>query len=170
MPSEPIPTYAPIRDYALIGDCRTAALVSRWGAVDFLCLPRFDGDSVFAALLDARRGGRFFARPAGEFRAQRRYVERTNVLETTFETTGGVLRLTDAMSVAGDAERRRELTSEHELLRRLECVAGEVEVEVGCDPRPGWGAATPPARGRRALGFTWSHAGQGLALRREVPG
>ncbi len=169
MPAETIPTYAPIRDYALIGDCRTAALVSRWGSVDFLCLPRFDGPAVFAALLDAHRGGRFFVRPAGELRARRRYLERTNVLETTFEAAGGVLRLTDVMSVAGERERRGELLPEHELLRCVECVAGEVEVEVGCDPRPGWGAAAPAPRDRGALGITWDFAGQLLALRSEVP-
>ncbi|HXO41358.1 MAG TPA: trehalase-like domain-containing protein, partial [Thermoanaerobaculia bacterium] len=171
MPSDLIPTYAPIRDYALIGDCRTAALVSRWGAVDFLCLPRFDSAAVFAALLDAQRGGRFFARPVGEFQVRRRYLGRTNVLETTFETAAGVLRLTDAMSVAGEAERRGELLPEHELLRCLECVAGEVEVEVGCDPRPAWGVAGTAAepRDRRALGVTWEHGNQLLMLRSEVP-
>ncbi len=171
MPSDLIPAYAPIRDYALIGDCRTAALVSRWGSVDFLCLPRFDSSAVFAALLDARRGGRFFARPVGEFQVRRRYLGRTNVLETTFETAAGVLRLTDAMSVAGEAERRGELLPEHELLRCLECVAGEVEVEVGCDPRPDWGAAgtAPAPRDRRALGVTWGHGNQLLMLRSEVP-
>jgi GH15 family glucan-1,4-alpha-glucosidase len=171
MPSELIPTYAPIRDYALIGDCRTAALVSRWGSVDFLCLPRFDGAAVFAALLDARRGGRFFARPLGEFQVRRRYVGNTTVLETTFETAGGVLRLTDVMTVAGEDERRGELLPEHELLRSLECVAGEVEIEVGCDPRPNWaadGAAAAP-RDRRALGVTWELGGQLLMLRSEVP-
>jgi len=171
MPSDLIPTYAPIHDYALIGDCRTAALVSRWGSVDFLCLPRFDSDAVFAALLDARRGGRFFARPVGEFQVRRRYLGRTNVLETTFETAAGVLRLTDAMSVAGEAEGRGELLPEHELLRCLECVAGEVEVEVGCDPRPAWGAAGAAAepRDRRALGVSWEHGNQLLVLRSEVP-
>jgi GH15 family glucan-1,4-alpha-glucosidase len=171
MPSDLIPTYAPIRDYALIGDCRTAALVSRWGSVDFLCLPRFDSAAVFAALLDARRGGRFFARPVGEFQVRRRYLGRTNVLETTFETAAGVLRLTDAMNVAGEADRRGELLPEHELLRCLECVGGEVEVEVGCDPRPAWGAAGTAAasRDRRALGVTWEHGNQLLMLRSEVP-
>lgn len=170
MPSDLIPTYAPIRDYALIGDCRTAALVSRWGSVDFLCLPRFDSPSVFAAVLDARRGGRFFVRPAGDFQARRRYVGPTNVLETTFEAAGGVLRLTDVMSVAGEPERHRELLPAHELLRRVECVAGEVEVEVGCDPRPRWAEAAAPApQDRRALGFTWELGSQQLALRSEVP-
>jgi GH15 family glucan-1,4-alpha-glucosidase len=169
MTSDLIPTYAPIRDYGLIGDCRTAALVSRWGSVDFLCLPRFDGAAVFAALLDARRGGRFFVRPAGGFQARRRYAGDTNVLETTFDADGGVLRLTDAMSVAGEEESRAELLPEHELLRRVECVAGEVEVEVGCDPRPGWGAAPPPPPRRRVHAFTWEFANQLLALRSELP-
>jgi GH15 family glucan-1,4-alpha-glucosidase len=164
-----IPEYAPIRDYALVGDCRTAALVSRWGSVDFYCLPRFDSAATFAALLDARRGGRFYLRPAGEAQVQRRYVGPTNVLETTFTAAGGVLRTTDAMSVAGERERTHAFDPEHELLRRVECLAGEVEVEVGCDPRPGWGAAEPAARDRRALGFTWESGGQVLVLRSELP-
>jgi GH15 family glucan-1,4-alpha-glucosidase len=80
--------YPPISDYAAIGDCRTAALVSRQGSVDWLCLPHFSGASVFAALLDRRRGGRFAVRPAAAFTTERRYVEGTNVLQTDFTTTG----------------------------------------------------------------------------------
>jgi GH15 family glucan-1,4-alpha-glucosidase len=169
MLSDPDPADEPIRDYALIGDCRTAALVSRRGSVDFLCLPRFDSPAVFAALLDARRGGRFFVRPAGEFQVRRRYVDHTNVLETTFETATGVLRLTDVMSVAGEDDRRGEMLPEHELLRCLECVAGEVEAEVGCDPRRDWGAAVPAPRPRGACGFTWEIGDQFLVLRSEIP-
>ena len=88
----------PISDYALLSDCRSAALVSRDGSVDWLCFPRFDGPSVFCRLLDPA-GGRFAIRPAGEFQASRRYVDQTMVLETTFTTAGGTAVLTDALAV-----------------------------------------------------------------------
>jgi GH15 family glucan-1,4-alpha-glucosidase len=170
MPADAPPAaYTPIRDYALIGDCRTAALVSRAGSIDFLCLPRFDGAPVFAALLDRRRGGRFVAGPVGESRGSRRYIGRTNGLETLHEAAGGVLRTVDVMSVAGEDDRRRETAPEHEVLRCLECMSGEVEIEVGCDPRLAWGSGVPRLRRRGALGITWEIGDQLLALRSEVP-
>jgi alpha,alpha-trehalase len=78
----------PIGEYALLSDCRSAALVSRDGSVDWLCFPRFDGPSVFCRLLDPA-GGQFAIRPAGEFQVSRRYVDQTLVLETTFTTARG---------------------------------------------------------------------------------
>lgn len=134
----------PIEDYGIIGDCRTAALVSRDGSIDWYCLPRFDEPAVFAALLDSERGGRFRVRPATPSTVERRYLPDTNVLETTFRTDGGVLRLTDAMTVP--AEPRGGLFPDHEILRRVECIEGQVEVEVLCDPRLDYGSRPlPPA-------------------------
>ena len=92
--------YQPIEDYGVIGNLRTVALVGKNGSIDWLCWPRFDSRSVFARVLDAERGGFFAIRPRGEFRVERRYVDNTNVLETTFETGSGRARLVEAAALA----------------------------------------------------------------------
>ncbi|HEY8021649.1 MAG TPA: glycoside hydrolase family 15 protein [Thermoanaerobaculia bacterium] len=162
-------SYAPIADYAVVGDCRCAALVSKAGSLDWLCAPRFDSPAIFAAILDAQRGGRFSIRPAGPFAVSRRYLEGTNLLATTFTTARGVLRLTDAFAVADMAERRREPRPDHELLRKLECLEGEVEVEVCCDPRPDFGARPARPRDRRRLGWAFEIGPQVLYLQSQIP-
>ncbi|MCO5169042.1 MAG: DUF5911 domain-containing protein, partial [Planctomycetes bacterium] len=103
--------------HGVIGDGRTAALVDRTGAIDWLCWPRFDGVPLFAALLDARRGGRWRLGPVGPAEVERRYLPGTNVLETHFRSRGGVAVLTDLMPLHTRADARRELAPEHELLR-----------------------------------------------------
>src|SRR5918998_777357 len=95
-------TQPDIGDYAIIGDCRTAALVSLEGSIDWLCLPHFSGPSVFAALLDEDRGGRFAIRPIGQCESTRRYLGSTAVLETTFVTDTGTVRVIDLMPVVED--------------------------------------------------------------------
>ncbi len=132
----------PIGDYALLSDCRTAALVSRAGSVDWLCFPRFDGPSVFARLLDDE-GGHFSVRVAGAT-ASRRYLPGTMTLETTFRTAAGTAVLVDAMAV-GRNERGHELGagSPGALLRQLTCTEGTVEVEVEYAPRPEYGIVFP---------------------------
>ena len=133
----------PISDYALLSDCRSAALVSRDGSVDWLCFPRFDGPSVFCRLLDPA-GGYFAIRPAGEFRASRQYVSQTMVLETTFTTASGTAVLTDALAV-GRNERGHDLGthSPSVLLRSLACTGGEIEAEISYVPRPQYGLVRP---------------------------
>ena len=127
-----------IGDYAPIGDCRGAALVSRVGAIDWLCWPRFDAPSLFGALIDDD-GGSWRLAPATPFSARRRYLDDTNVLETTFVTDGGRLEVIDFMPVASEADKRRVLTPDHEILRIARCQAGEVELEQRFSPRPGYG-------------------------------
>src|SRR5258708_8279270 len=126
----------PMGDYALLSDCRSAALVSRDGSVDWLCFPRFDAPSVFCRLLDPA-GGRFAIRPAGEFQASPRYVDQTMVLETTFTTARGTAVLTDALAV-GRHERGHDLAarSPSMLLRRLPCSPDPIEPQTNHAPRP----------------------------------
>jgi GH15 family glucan-1,4-alpha-glucosidase len=140
--------YRPIADYALIGDSRSAALISREGSIDWLCWPRFDSASVFGRLLDWSAGGHFQVRPAGAFRSRRRYVGHTNVLETTFETDSGTIVLVDLMPAADEIGKRTRLTPFRQILRRIECTSGRVVVEVDFAPRPGYGRTVPSLRSR----------------------
>lgn len=121
--------FLPIEGYAAIGDRHTAALVGGDGSVDWLCLPSFDGNFVLGRLLDADRGGFFTLAPVLAAAVERRYLPSTNVLETTWTTATGRMRVTDALTLA---EEPREV---RELLRRVEAVEGEVELEWRVEPR-----------------------------------
>ena len=161
--------YPPISDYALVGNCRSAGLVSTDGSLDWLCLPRFDSPAVFAALLDARDGGRFRIRPTGAFRTERRYLPETNVLETTFHCPTGVSILRDLMPVSSEKDQRASLTPEHEVLREIEGLAGEVEVEILYSPRPDYGRIRPELKDRGRHGIRCEVSGALLMLRSEEP-
>jgi len=130
----------PIGAHGLIGDGSTAALVRVDGAIDWLCLPRFDSPSVFGALLDPDRGGITWIRPSGDaFETVQRYDPDTNVLETLFHVPGkGSVRLTDFMPWSNDPR-----ASIHEVHRRLQCVDGALDMEVLFDPRFDYGRCVP---------------------------
>jgi GH15 family glucan-1,4-alpha-glucosidase len=157
-----------IGDYAVIGDGRSTALVGRDGSIDWLCWPRGDSPSLFGALLDPG-AGRWRISPTDSYRAERHYLQDTNVLETRFETTAGTLVLTDLMPVAEEDEKHRFLVPEREILRLVRCERGEVELELVFDPRPGYGLAPRRVRPAGALGVRVETAATLLALRTDLP-
>jgi GH15 family glucan-1,4-alpha-glucosidase len=138
--------YTPIEDYAIIGDCRSAALVSRQGSLDWLCWPRFDSPSLFAALLDPERGGRFSISPAEVLEVQRHYEPDSNVLITDFSTSEGRLRLTDLFFAAGEDYKRRHFLPQAMVIRRLQCLEGDTTLDVEISPRPDFGRSRPRLR------------------------
>jgi len=158
---------ARIHDHAIIGDGHSAALISRAGAVNWLCWPRFDGPSLFAALLDAEAGGAFRLGPVGPARATRGYLPDTNVLQTRFEADEGVLVVTDLMPI--HEGHTPWLMPERELLRCVVCERGEVRLEVRYEPRPDYGRARTLVKDGGTLGWRLEHAGWLYALRAEVP-
>jgi GH15 family glucan-1,4-alpha-glucosidase len=124
-----------IEDYAMIGDCYTAALVSRTGSIDWLCLPRFDSGACFAALLGTAEHGRWTLAPAGEIRSVRRwYREGTLVLDTEYETAEGVVVVTDCMPIRERAP---------DVVRMVEGKRGDVRMRMELIIRFDYGSTVP---------------------------
>ena len=159
--------FPPIGSYGFLSDCHTSALVSFSGAVEWLCLPRFDSPSAFAALLD-RGAGRFKLAPHGVIvPISRRYEPGTLVIETTWVTDTGWVVVHDALTIGewapqgGKGSRpQTEHESDHSLLRLMTCIDGEVEMEMECLPRFGYGVE----------GASWSGGELGEALARGSEG
>jgi GH15 family glucan-1,4-alpha-glucosidase len=121
----------PISSYGIVGDLRTAALIGQDGAVDWLCLPRFDSPSVFGAILDQKRGGHFTIAPrSDQVRTQQIYKPDTNILVTRFLTAGAVIELTDFMPVRSNPLEQQG----PRLMRRVKAVSGCERITVQCAP------------------------------------
>jgi alpha,alpha-trehalase len=133
----------PISDYAFVSDCRSAALISRDGSIDWLCFPRFDGPSVFGRILDDA-AGHWSIRPVHDAEITRRYLAETLVLETTFRTAAGTVVITDALAV-GRNERGHELGAHapSAMLRSVTAITGAVEMVMEFAPRPEYGLIFP---------------------------
>ena len=155
--------FPPIGSYGFLSDCHSAALVSFAGTVEWLCLPRFDSPSVFAALLD-RGAGHFRLRPRGVIvPISRRYEPGTLVIETTWVTDTGWVVIHDALTIAewasADGKGGRPETaheSDRSLLRTMTCIDGEVEIEMECMPRFGYGL--------EAAAWSGGELGEALAI------
>ena len=145
--------FPPIADYGFLSDCHTGALVASDGSIEWMCLPHFDSPSVFGALLD-RGAGNWRVGPYGLYvPAGRRYIPGTNMIETTWMTPQGWLLVTDALTIGEWHDNRRgsshtrpptDFDADHLLVRMMECIQGQVQVEVVCEPVLDYGAT--PAR------------------------
>src|SRR5215204_4283337 len=149
----------------MIGDCRTAALVSRDGTIAWLCLPDFSSPSVFGEILDRWAGGLFLIRPRDVFTTERRYIDETPVLETIFKIACGTVRLIDAVPVVDGVETIQPM---REVLRLVEGVAGEVELEIRIDPRPNYGRTKPRIKHHSRLGWCYSWSNELLTVRSDI--
>jgi GH15 family glucan-1,4-alpha-glucosidase len=136
----------PVANYGLLSDCNSAALVDRDGSIDWLCVPRYDSDAVFARILD-RDAGHWFIRPNGPYASERRYEPSTLIVETVFTTDAGSVRLRDTMAFA-DGQRGHELGHDapHDVLRGVEGLSGTVEMVMELAPRPEYGLVKPLVR------------------------
>ena len=149
-----------LEDYALIGDCQTAALVGIDGSIDWLCFPRFDSGACFAALLGGEEHGRWRIAPVGEIRATRRqYRPGTLVLETEFETDTGVARVTDCMPPRDGLP---------DVLRSVECRRGTVQMRMELVIRFDYGSITPWVQ-RTPRGISAIAGPDMVRLRTDVP-
>ncbi|HZQ39849.1 MAG TPA: trehalase-like domain-containing protein, partial [Rhizomicrobium sp.] len=126
---------ARIEDYAMIGDCRTAALICQGGSIDWLCVPRFDSEACFAALLGTKDNGRWLIEPvAKKFRSRRRYLGESLILETLFETRTGAARVIDFMPPG---------TPDCAIVRIVECVRGHIDMRTELAIRFDYGVTIP---------------------------
>ena len=159
--------YLPIEDHGIIGNLHTAALVGMDGTIDWLCLPAFDGPSVFASILDDEKGGHFKLAPAWHAdgalgRSQQLYLPDTNVLLTRFLSGEGVAEILDFMPIPDGRDDR------HCLVRNVRVVRGRLPIEMECRP------AFDYARGEHTVsvantGAVFSGPATTLGLRSDVP-
>src|ERR1044071_9776110 len=121
--------YQPIESYGVIGDLNTAALVGADGSIDFMCFPQFDSPTIFAALLDDQKGGRFKLAPLAEkVRLKQTYMPDSNILLTRFLAPEGVAEVSDFMPI-------EQLGHAHDLVRRAKVVRGQMRFRMLCEPR-----------------------------------
>ncbi len=158
--------YKPISDYGIIGNMLSAALVGIDGSIDWCCLPRFDSPSVFAAILDDEKGGKFQIKPRVPFESHQAYMPDTNVLQTAFQTDTGTVTITDFMPCYQIS--RRRFTRFHEIHRLVDCTRGRVAMEVIFEPRLNY-ARSAVLMSTSKYGVTASGGAEAVALSSLIP-
>lgn len=157
-----------IQNYGIIGNGRSAALVSIYGSIDWLCWPRFDSPPLFGAILDLKKGGSWKIAPTSYTKITRQYVEGTNVLQTRFTTHSGVLLITDFMSAFSEEEKQKTLQPEQEIIRRVECEEGAVEIEINFCPAPNYGKTPLVIQDKGVLGLRIEIDRQLITLKSQI--
>lgn len=157
--------YKPISGYGVIGNNRTVALVGYDGSIDWCCLPRFDSPSVFGAILDAKKGGRWMITPADGGTSTQAYMSNTNVLRTSFESSGSRVTLTDFMPRASS---RRTWGTPPEIHRVVTCTQGAMKLRFLFEPAFQYGRASPSLV-KRKKGYSMLLGKDEMALSSSVP-
>ena len=158
--------YKPIRDYGIIGDEHSAALVGLDGSIDWCCFPRFDSPSVFAAILDDIKGGRFRISPKARHESRQEYLHHTNILVTTFTTDTGQATVTDFMPLT---ESTRPGITPHEIHRVVQCTWGHVDLSCLFQPRFDYARAPLPWLGKSPDGVVVRAGEEVMALSTTLP-
>lgn len=169
-----------LEDYGVIGNLETCALIGRDGSIDWLCLPHIDAPSLFAAILDPEKGGRFYIHPQGSYEPRQSYAGQTNVLVTTWTTPSGIAELTDFMPLSRAAETGTGDSSiiagggnSSIIVRKLRCTGGKLPMVLHFEPRFDYGrlAADMRLSGGKALATSPSdHLSLEAPIRLEVDG
>ncbi|MBT3363341.1 MAG: glycoside hydrolase family 15 protein [Chloroflexi bacterium] len=158
--------YKPIGDYGLIGNMHSCALVGNDGSINWCCLPRFDSPSIFAAILDDNKGGRFSIKPRGKFTIDQAYIPDTNVLKTTFDNDSGSIELIDFMPLYKVGGGR--LSRLHQIMRIVICTRGVVTFNVLFEPRMDYARGDTNIRCFKH-GVVASHSDEKVVLASDVP-
>lgn len=154
--------FTPIEQYGVIGNLETCPLVGCDGSIDWCCFPHIESSSAFAALLDDEDGGHFVIQPAGGFESEQEYIDRTNVLQTHFQTDSGALTLTDAMPMSTPVLSGHASSA---IYRKATCTDGTVDLDVTFEPHFDYARATTTveqtddgvvARGNGEQLYLWS--------------
>lgn len=158
--------YSPLRDYGVIGDCHTTALVSRNGSIDWYCPARFDAPAVFCRILDDKIGGYFKVAPAGKFDTERNYIDSTNILQTIFTIGQSKVRITDFMPIHQRTRDRHgyDVGTSRRILRLVEGLSGDMEMEVFFHPTFDYARGKTAVRVEKGLGLVAWKNGSFISL------